>query len=356
MVSIRDENVNRQNSDCSENNVKISLNNADNILLEAGEQFIVTPYVQEIAERALTYLKIGYAVHLKGPAGTGKTTIALHVAAQLDRPVTLIHGDDEFTGSDLVGRGTGYHKSKLVDNFIHSVLKTEEQMTTLWMDNRLTTACERGHTLIYDEFNRSRAEANNALLSVLSEGILNLPGRRQRNGVGYLEVHPNFHAIFTSNSDEYAGVHKTQNALSDRFITINMNYPDQNSEIQIVQKKSGLSYADTKIIVNMVRALRQSNVQKPSIRGCIAVARVLAHQNLHANANDPVFQSACRDALGIDVDSISKLFPSVESIFQKKKMKKNKDSISTYMDEVQNTNGKEKICQYPEKDCEALER
>jgi len=40
-------------------------------------------------------------------------------------------------------------------------------MNTLWVDNRLTTACANGNTLIYDEFNRSRPEANNALLSVL---------------------------------------------------------------------------------------------------------------------------------------------------------------------------------------------
>ena len=72
------------------------------------------------------------------------------------------------------------------------------------MDNRLTTACRHGHVLIYDEFTRSRPEANNVLLSVLSEGLLNLP-KPGCNGDGYLDVHPNFRAIFTSNPQEYAG-------------------------------------------------------------------------------------------------------------------------------------------------------
>jgi len=45
-----------------------------------------------LAERALAYLEVGYAVHFAGAAGTGKTTLAFHVAAKLGRPVTLIHG------------------------------------------------------------------------------------------------------------------------------------------------------------------------------------------------------------------------------------------------------------------------
>src|SRR5712692_1150436 len=204
----------------------------DNVLPEPSEGFVLTAYLREVTTRALAYLHAGYAVHLSGTAGTGKTTLAFHLAAELGRPVTLIHGDSEFGTSDLVGKDSGYRKFKLIDNYIHSVLKTEENVNTLWVDNRLTTACQNGHTLIYDEFNRSRPEANNALLSVLEEKILNLPGLR-RSGNGYLEVHPDFRAIFTSNPEEYAGVHRTQDALMDRLITIQMGNFDRETEIQI---------------------------------------------------------------------------------------------------------------------------
>lgn len=297
--------------------IRFANNRSDNILLEASEDFTETPHIKGVSDRALTYLDIGYAVHLSGPAGTGKTTVALHIAAQIGRPVILIHGDDEFTGADLIGRGTGYHHSKLVDNFIHSVLKTEEEMTTMWTDNRLTTACEQGYTLIYDEFNRSRAEANNTLLSVLSEGILNLPGRRERDGIGYVDVHSNFRAIFTSNSEEYVGIHKTQNALADRLIAINMDYPDQQSEIQIVAKKSGLPRHDVKIIVDLARSLRSNTEKKPSIRGCIAVARVLAHHNRHARADDPIFQVVCQDVFGINAECLKQFLHPVDSGLKK---------------------------------------
>ena len=120
----------------------------DDVLVEASDEFVASPHIQALTDRALAYLEVGYAIHFAGAAGTGKTTLAFHMATKLGRPVTLIHGDDEFGSSDLIGKDAGYRKSKLVDNYIHSVLKTEEDMNTLWVDNRPTTACANGNTLI----------------------------------------------------------------------------------------------------------------------------------------------------------------------------------------------------------------
>jgi len=279
----------------------------DDVTPEASDEFVATPHIQAMADRALAYLEVGYAVHLAGPAGTGKTTLAFHIAAKLGRPVTLIHGDDEFGSSDLVGKDAGYRKSKLIDNYIHSVLRTEENMNTLWVDNRLTTACANGNTLIYDEFNRSRPEANNALLSVLEEKILNLPALRP-SGAGYLEVHPDFRAIFTSNPEEYAGVHKTQDALLDRLITVQMGNFDRDTEIQVAMSKSGCIRSDAEIIVDIVRELRCTGVNnhRPTIRATIAIARILVHRQAHAKIDDPVFQWVCRDVLTTDTAKVTR--------------------------------------------------
>ncbi len=280
----------------------------DDVLPEASDEFVASPHIQALAERALAYLEVGYAVHFAGAAGTGKTTLAFHVAAKLGHPVTLIHGDDEFGSSDLIGKDAGYRKSKLIDNYIHSVLKTEEDMNTLWVDNRLTTACANGNTLIYDEFNRSRPEANNALLSVLEERILNLPSLRRSGGEGYLEVHPNFRAIFTSNPEEYAGVHKTQDALMDRLITLNLGNFDRETEVQIGMAKSGLPRGDAEVIVDIVRELRGTGVNnhRPTIRATIAIARILTHRQARARLDDPVFQWVCRDVLTTDTAKVTR--------------------------------------------------
>jgi gas vesicle protein GvpN len=279
----------------------------DDVQVEASDEFVASPHIQALADRALAYLEVGYAIHFAGAAGTGKTTLAFHMATKLGRPVTLIHGDDEFGSSDLVGKDAGYRKSKLVDNYIHSVMKTEEDMNTLWVDNRLTTACANGNTLIYDEFNRSRPEANNALLSVLEERILNLPSLRRSGGEGYLEVHPNFRAIFTSNPEEYAGVHKTQDALMDRLITLNLGNFDRETEIQIGMSKSGLARADAEVVVDIVRELRGIGVNnhRPTIRATIAIARILVHRKARAQMDDPVFQWVCHDVLTTETAKVT---------------------------------------------------
>jgi gas vesicle protein GvpN len=274
---------------------------SDHIWPEAGDGFVVTPQIEDLVGRAFAYLDAGYPVNLSGPAGTGKTTLALHLAAKCGRPVMLIHGDDEFGSSDLVGNDIGYRKNRLVDHYVHSVLKEEETMRTLWVDNRLTTACRYGHTLVYDEFTRSRPEANNVLLSVLGEDILNLPKLRYA-GEGYLKVAPEFRAIFTSNPEEYAGIHKSQDALMDRLITIHVDYCDRDTEVAVAAARAGVSLAQAGVVVDLVRHCRKRRVgrHRPSLRAAIMIARVVAQQGAKFETSDPVFQRTYRDVLGFD--------------------------------------------------------
>jgi len=78
--------------------------------------FVETDEVKGISERALAYIKAGFPVHFRGGSGTGKTTLAMHVASKVGRPVVMIHGDEEFSSSDLIGGEYGYRIRKVVDN------------------------------------------------------------------------------------------------------------------------------------------------------------------------------------------------------------------------------------------------
>jgi gas vesicle protein GvpN len=268
--------------------------------VQPREDFVITPAVEALSRRALPYLEAGYPVHLSGPAGTGKTTLAMHLAALRGRPVMLIYGDEEFGTSDLVGGEKGFSSKRVIDNFIHSVLKTEESVQVQWVDQRLTTACKHGYTLVYDEFSRSRPEANNVLLAILEEKLLALP--ESRYGETYMQVHPDFRAIFTSNPEEYAGIHKTQDALLDRMITIDLEYFDRGTEIAITQAKSGLSPEEAERIVATVRDMRRdlNGHPRPSIRASIMIARVVASQGGQVQLDDPIFRQTCLDVLGSD--------------------------------------------------------
>jgi len=260
--------------------------------------FVETSQVKAITERALAYVSAGFPVHFRGVSGTGKTTLAMHMASKIGRPVVMIHGDEEFSSSDLVGGEYGYRVRKVVDNFIHSVLKTEEDMQKRWVDNRLTVACKYGFTLIYDEFTRSRPEANNTLLSVLQEKMLDLPAARE-GGESYLRVDPNFTAIFTSNPEEYAGVYRSQDALRDRMITMDLDHFDKETETAIAGTKAGLSPQDSEKIIKVVRGLRESGKCEyaPTIRGPIMIGKTMKVRGGVVSKDNPVFRETALEIL-----------------------------------------------------------
>jgi gas vesicle protein GvpN len=265
--------------------------------LRPSPDFVATPAAADLATRAHAYLRAGFPVHFRGPAGTGKTTLALHVAAQLGRPVMLLVGDEQLTTANLIGGHSGYKFRRVVDRYIHSVVKYEEDAQQRWVDNRLTAAVREGFTLVYDEFTRSRPEANSVLLSVLEEGLLVLP--TMTRGDAYIKVHPDFRAIFTSNPAEYAGVHEAPDALADRLITLDLDYYDRETEIAIAVAQSGLPFEHAAAVVDVVRDFRTSGEydQAPTMRACLMIARVLAQEGIAPLAADPRFVNVVLDVL-----------------------------------------------------------
>ena len=274
-------------------------NNETNTVLEPKQMsnFVETDYIKNITNRGLNYIKSGFPVHFRGPSGTGKTTVAMHLASKIGRPVVIIHGDSEYKTSDLVGSESGYRFRKLDDKFIHSVHKVEEDMEKKWVNNRLTIAVKNGLTLIYDEFTRSRAEANNILLPILQERMLSTSAGKEEDY--YMKVHPNFCAIFTSNPEEYAGVNRTQDALRDRMVTLDLDHFDYETELQITRAKSELSLEDAEKIVKVVRGLRESGKTEfdPTVRGSIMIAKTLATLGNFPDKNSEMFRLICQDIL-----------------------------------------------------------
>lgn len=263
------------------------------------DAFIETAYFKDLTNRALLYLQAGYAVHFCGPAGTGKTALAMHIAELLGRPVVTLQGNDEYKPSDLVGGNSGMRRKKLLDNYVHSVWKAEESMDSVWYDGRITHACRNGHTFVYDDFTRSRPETNNVLLSVLQERTLDLSAIQK--GETRITVHPDFSVLLTSNPSEYAGVHVLQDALKDRVITITIKGLDRESEVAIVAGRSGLPWREAARIVDVIRGIRGNEVKKPSIRAAIMVATILATNGSKPTSTNPLFYQILMDVIGSEI-------------------------------------------------------
>ncbi len=251
----------------------------------------------DLERRGLGYLRAGYPLHLRGPAGSGKTTLALRLAEQLKRPVLLLVGDAGLDTARLVGGAEVTRTRRVVDRYISSVIKVEDSTDAVWLDRALTVACTEGGTLVYDEFNRAPPHANNVLLAVLEERLLVLP--KAGRGDTRLRVHPAFSAVFTSNPVDHAGTNPAQDALTDRMVTLDLDGFDRETEVAIVAGRSGLPPPQAARIVDVVRDFRVSReyAQRPTLRASIMIARIAAAQGLRASADEPGFVQLCLDVL-----------------------------------------------------------
>ena len=269
-------------------------------LTPESSHFISTPEVVEMESRLSLWLKAGYPVHLIGPTGCGKTSLAIHVAKVLGRPVVWINGDESITTSDLIGGYSQMENESVRDNYIHNVFKTKDTVKIEWVDNPLSLACKYGYTLIYNEFSRTKPASNNVLLSVFEEGILELPTKFGEDR--YIKVHPDFKAILTSNSIEYAGIHRPQDALLDRMVGIYTDYYGFETEVGIVMEHTCIARTDAERIVQVVRSIREKlpDAQKPGTRACIMIAKGM---QTHSGGSTINFEQLCIDVIASKTSS-----------------------------------------------------
>jgi len=250
-----------------------------------------------LQSRALAYLEAGVPVHLRGPAGIGKTTLAIRIAGRLGRPLSIVTGDKWVSRADLVGREVGQISRRVEDAYINRVRRTESQTRAEWRDAVLTRAVREGHTFVYDEFTRATPEANATLLPVLEEGFLVL--RDAASDQSAIRAHPDFRVVLTSNPHDYVGVENAPDALLDRMITFDLDTLSATTETGIVAARSGLALREAGRIVSLVRALRRRAAfgLPPSIRATVMIARLVRAQGLAVDRDDPRFLQICIDVL-----------------------------------------------------------
>ncbi|NEQ51737.1 MAG: AAA domain-containing protein [Leptolyngbya sp. SIO3F4] len=229
------------------------------------QQFVKTTALEQVIRRALRYLSTGYSIHLEGPTGIGKTTLAVELANCRRRPVKLM---------------VGHHKLSASNQYYS------------W----LRRACCEGWTLIYDEFNRSRPEANTVLLSVLEERTLLL---NNEQGVEHVPIHSEFRVIFTSNSEEYCGTFSTQNALLDRLVTLRLPEPNLLAQQKLLVELSGISREAAALVIRLVQQFFRQVAPESiySLRPQLMIAQVCHHEGIAVSTDNAEFRQVCRDIL-----------------------------------------------------------
>lgn len=190
---------------------------------KVGKKTITPKYYgsRRIIEMAVATLASDRALLLMGVPGTAKTMVAEHLSA-------AISGD-----SSLVIQATaGTDELAIRYSWNYAELLTNGPSEKAVVASPLMHAMEEGKIARIEELTRMNSEVQDALISILSEKVIQIPELNQP-----VRAQRGFNLIATAN-DRDRGVNPLSGALQRRFNTIYMELPtDLELEVQIVSQR-----------------------------------------------------------------------------------------------------------------------
>ena len=214
-------------------------------------------------ELVLAALAADRHVLLEGPPGTGKSTLLRAVAQGLGIGFEFVEGNAELTPARLVG------------HFDPARVLNEGYDPSVFVDGPLVTAMRDGSLLYVEEINRIPEETLNVLITVMSEGELNVPR------LGRIAAAPGFRLVAAMNPFDAVGTARISGAVYDRVCRVAMGYQDAADEAAIVRRNAeGSAVPDPwmDLAVEVVRATREHPDLRvgSSVRGAVDMTKVAA--------------------------------------------------------------------------------
>ena len=216
---------------------------------------------QRELELVLAALAADRHVLLEGPPGTGKSTLLRAVAQGLGIGFEFVEGNAELTPARLVG------------HFDPARVLNEGYDPSVFVDGPLVSALRDGSLLYVEEINRIPEETLNVLITVMSEGELNVPR------LGRIAASSGFRLVAAMNPFDAVGTARISGAVYDRVCRVSMSYQSAEEEAAIVRRNlDGADVSDDWLnkAVSVVRRTRSHSDLRvgSSVRGAVDFAKV----------------------------------------------------------------------------------
>ena len=167
---------------------------------------------QRELELVIAALAADRHVLLEGPPGTGKSTLLRAVAQGLGIGFEFVEGNAELTPARLVG------------HFDPARVLNEGYDPSVFVDGPLVSALRDGSLLYVEEINRIPEETLNVLITVMSEGELNVPR------LGRIAASSGFRLVAAMNPFDAVGTARISSAVYDRTCRLAMDYQRSEEE------------------------------------------------------------------------------------------------------------------------------
>ncbi len=212
-------------------------------------------------ELVLAALAADRHVLLEGPPGTGKSTLLRAVAQGLGIGFEFVEGNAELTPARLVG------------HFDPARVLSDGYDPSVFVDGPLVTAMRDGSLLYVEEINRIPEETLNVLITVMSEGELNVPR------LGRIAATSGFRLVAAMNPFDAVGTARISGAVYDRVCRVAMSYQSAEDEEAIVRRNTEGNDIAADWISKAVSVVRRTRSHPDlrvgsSVRGAVDFAKV----------------------------------------------------------------------------------